>query len=151
MRSQSTVIAILPALLLLTACTAAQLTPTDAVPPCRQDCAVSIGLSTQINQRPVVPERYRVVSEQEVDFNVREARGQDARTILSFEEAAFVNERGNPVYTLELKPGSNRFRVRPYRDGVCRPPQGCRYVVINVGTPQRPGVINSPRIIIEPL
>lgn len=151
MRPQPTVIAILPALLLLTACVATPPAPTDTQPPCRQDCSVPIGLSDQINQRPVAPDRYRVVSEQEVDFNVREVRGQDARTILSFEEAAFVDARGNPVYTLELRPGSNPYRVRSYRDGVCRPPQGCRYVVINAGTPQRPGLINSPRIIIEPL
>ena len=149
MKLKSITIAILPVVTLLTGCAATAVAPMHEH-PCRQDCSVSIDLSTQVGQRPAAPDWFRVASEEEVDFNVREVRGIDARTILSFEEAAFVDENRNPIYTLELKPGSNPYQVRSYRDGVCRAPRGCRYVVINVGTPQRPGVIDSPRIIIEP-
>ncbi len=149
MRSISALIASLSVLVILAGCAATAVTPADHN-PCRQACSVSIDLAAQVGQRPGAPDWFRVVGGEEVDFEVDEVRGLDVRTILSFEEAAFRDENGNPVYTLELESGSNPYQVRPYRDGVCRAPRGCRYVVINVGTPQRPGVIDSPRIIIDP-
>jgi hypothetical protein len=125
-----------------------------ATPPhaqtCRADCRAPIELPDDLTRSPSVPEVTRVAGGEVLDFPVSNRTGERGRTVLAFQEAAFVDRQGNPIYTLELQYGSNRFETRPYRDGVCRAPDGCRYVVINIGSPTRPAIIGSPIIIIDP-
>jgi hypothetical protein len=129
---------------------AAYASPEREVQTCRADCAAAIELPSDRGQRPVAPAVTRIAGGETLDFVVpSETRGR-GRTVLAFDEAAFRDRRGDPLYVLELRPGSNRFESRPHEDGVCHAPHGCRYVVINVGTPTRPPVIRSPIIIIDP-
>lgn len=148
MKLNSVVMAVLPALLLAVVFVAAGQASTEL--PCRHDCFVPINLSDQAGQRPVAPDWFRVVGDEQVDFNVQGIRGGGTRTIVSLEQAALVDAPGNPIYPLNLQSGSNRYPVRPFDDGACIAPDDWRYEVINVGTPQRPRIINSPRIIIDP-
>lgn len=121
-------------------------------PGCATDCSIQVQLPSDPGQPPSAPEIFRVVEGTAVSFPMR-TRGIDAadtRMVLAFGEAAFQDAEGNPVYTLELSQPGQHYRARAYADGVCRPPAGCRYVLVNVGNPHRPAVINSPRVIIDP-
>lgn len=140
--------------LMTTACftvlLAACATSAQAPQTCRADCVAPIELPSEAGQRPSAPAVVRIAGGEVLDFRLpSEARSQ-GRTVLAFDQAAFRDRQGDPIYTLELHPGSNRFESRPYADGVCHAPDGCRYVVINLGMPTRPPVINSPVIIIDP-
>lgn len=133
-------------LVLFTACATAP--PQAQV--CRANCELPIELPSDPSQRPAAPAVTRIVGGEVLDFAIPAQARAGGRTVLAFDEAAFRDGQGNPIYVLELRAGSNRFESRPHDHGVCHAPRGCRYVVINVGTPTRPAVINSPIIIIEP-
>lgn len=126
---------------------------------CKADCNVEVTLPDASDQLPEVPDAIRVSGGTEVNFRLPgggergfESTSQGGkvpeRTVLSFEEPAFVDDQDNPVYTLELTPGDNRYKARPHEANVCHAPDGCRYVVINVGHPGRPSIISSPHFII---
>lgn len=117
---------------------------------CRANCAAPIDLPVATQRRPTAPPSTRIAGGEVLDFKLAGRGRSAARTVLAFEQAAFIDERGNPIYSLNLGTGSNRFESRPFEDGVCHAPRGCRYVVINVGTPTRPPIINSPIVIIDP-
>ncbi len=127
--------------------TEAQLTNAET---CRANCATPIELPAETGRAPTVAATTRIAGGQVLDFNLRGQTRTNARTVLAFKQAAFLDQRGNPIYSLELTAGNNRFESRRYEDGVCHAPRGCRYVVINFGTPTRPPIINSPILIIEP-
>jgi hypothetical protein len=125
-------------------------TSAEEIETCRANCVAAIELPSDRARQPTVPAVTRIAGGEVLDFVVPAQARAQGRTVLAFDEAAFRDRQGNPVYVLELQAGSNRFESRPYDDGVCHAPQGCRYVVINVGMPNRPAVINSPVIIIDP-
>lgn len=121
--------------------------------PCRADCQLSFELPANVDERPRVQDVYHIAGGTELDFRIPgrknpDVSGHPARTVLSFAEPAFLDRQGDPAYTLELMPGNNRFTARDSGSGVCTPPDGCRYVVINVGQPGRPSIISSPSIVI---
>ncbi len=116
---------------------------------CTENCDIAITLPEAVDQLPSVPDVIRVAGNTEVNFQLGRGSSEDQRTVLSFEQPAFVDGQGNPLYTLELGPGNNRHLTQPAEANVCSPPDGCRYVVIDVGQPQRPSIISSPYIIIE--
>lgn len=120
---------------------------------CAADCSITVGIPVDDRQPPAAPDAYRVQEGASVRFDLATDNGSQVRNqrmVLAFGQAAFVDRRGNPVYTLELGESGQQFRARAYEDGVCRAPAGCRYVLVNVGNPRRPAVISSPRIIIDP-
>ena len=129
---------------------AANAQPDREVPTCRADCTTTIELPSDRAQRPAAPDVTRIAGGEILDFVVPSQERGRGRTVLAFVEAPFRDRQGNPIYVLELNAGSNRYESRPHEDGVCHAPAGCRYVVINIGTPTRPPVINSPIIIIDP-
>ncbi len=121
---------------------------------CRAECRVDINL-------PDEPANLHVEGGSKVNFRIqhteqalaqsRAARRDSAqrdsgRTVLSFEEPALLDNEEIPLYTLDLRSGNNLYEVND--EGVCRPPDGCRYVIIDVGRPDRPSIISSPRIIV---
>lgn len=114
---------------------------------CEQPCDVDINLPEAPGQLPSVPDVIRVARGTEVNFRLGRGNPERQNTVLSFEQPAFVDEQNRPVYTLNLGAGDNLYRTTSAN--VCRPPDGCRYVVINVGQPQRPSIISTPYIIIE--
>lgn len=126
---------------------------------CDDNCPIAVELSADQSQPGKAPDITRVKEGARVIF---ELRSEDAdqpdqqRIVLAFGQAVFVDRRGNPIYALELKESGQTYRVRTSRDQnnsnkpVCPiGPDGCRYVVVNVGNPGRPAVISSPRIIID--
>ena len=137
-------------ILFIAGCATADSRSERNVETCRSNCAVTIELPADSGRAPTAPAVTRIAGGQVLDFNIDGQTRTDARTVLAFEQAAFLDQRGKPLYTLELAAGSNRFESRPYEDGVCHGPGGCRYVVINVGNPTRPPIINSPVVIIDP-
>lgn len=119
---------------------------------CASNCSIAVQLPRDDRAPPSAPDTYRVKEGASVRFDV--AGGNDTQTrsqrmVLAFGQAAFL-DGDTPVYTLELNEPGQQYRARPHEDGVCRPPAGCRYVLINAGNPTRPAVIDSPRIIIDP-
>lgn len=121
---------------------------------CRADCRVDINL-------PDEPANLHVEGGSEVNFRIQHAeqaltrmhsarrdsaQRNSGRTVLSFEEPALLDNEGNPLYTLDLRSGNNIYEVND--QGVCGPPDGCRYVIIDVGRPDRPSIISSPLIIV---
>ncbi len=141
-------------ILIVTSCLiilqAAHAAPDREARTCRADCTAAIELPSERGQRPAAPAVTRIAGGTMLDFVVPSKPRGSGRTVLAFDEAAFRDRQGDSVYVLELRSGNNRFESRPYEDGVCHAPDGCRYVVINVGTPTRPPVINTPIIIIDP-
>lgn len=124
-----------------------EIQPMVCEPP--DPCIVDITLPDAAGERPSAPHEVRVTGGTDVNFRIDRGPGAANRTVLSFEQAAFVDRQDNPIYTLELNPGNNSFTTRPSEANVCHPPDGCRYVVINVGQPGRPSIISTPHIIIE--
>lgn len=133
--------------------------PRDLPDICKADCNFTVTLPDAVDQLPQVPDVIRVSGGTEVNFRLpgggekgferTNGVGQAPdRTVLSFEEPAFVDDQENPVYTLELTAGDNRYTARSHEANVCHAPDGCRYVVINVGHPGRPSIISSPHFII---
>ncbi|GEM_PF-1679366 len=123
--------------------------PSPGTQACTENCEFRIGLPDDHDRAPEPPEVIRVAEGTEVNFTIPR-EGQEAnRTVLSFQQPAFLDEDRNPVYTLELGPGDNKYFTQSFRANVCHPPEGCRYVVINVGRPGRASIISSPHIIIE--
>lgn len=122
--------------------------PTPEVPVCPDPCPIDIGLPGPPDQLPQPPDKIVVDAGSEVNFKLPQGDPQtdDERTVLSFEERALVDEYGNAVFTVELTGGDNVYKAG---EKVCRPPKGCRYVVINVGQPDRPSVISSPHFVIR--
>ncbi len=119
---------------------------------CAADCSITVQLPRDDREPPSAPDTFRVQEGASVRFDVASGKNTQTRNhrmILAFGQAAFV-DGDNPVYTLELNEPGQQYRARSYEDGVCRPPAGCRYVLINAGNPWRPAVIGSPRIIIDP-
>lgn len=125
------------AIFILAGCTANQ--PREKPEVCRDECRVDINL-------PNEPADLHVKSGSEVNFRVQHGKPDSARTVLSFEQPAFLDNQGSPLYTLDLRSGNNIYEVSDR--GVCGPPDGCRYVVIDVGRPDRPSIISSPTIIV---
>lgn len=109
-----------------------------------------IDLPANIEEVPNVPPVTRVSGGQSLDFHLAAPSQAAGRTVIAFGEAAFVDHQGRRIYSMQLNPGSNRFTARPFADGVCHGPQGCRFVVVNIGNPQRPAIIGSPIVIIDP-
>ncbi|WP_181918431.1 MULTISPECIES: hypothetical protein [unclassified Wenzhouxiangella] len=131
---------------------------------CRAECRVDINL-------PDEPANLHVEGGSEVNFRIQNAeqalarsdsarrvsaqrdsaqrvsvQRDSARIVLSFEQPALLDNQGTPLYTLDLRSGNNLYEVND--EGVCRPPDGCRYVIIDVGRPDRPSIISTPKIIV---
>lgn len=113
--------------------------PRDVPDVCRADCRVDINL-------PDEPADLHVEGGSEVNFRIQHGKPDSARTVLSFEQPALLDNQGSPLYTLDLRSGNNIYEVSD--QGVCGPPDGCRYVIIDVGRPDRPSIISSPIIIV---
>ena len=132
--------------LVLTACAM----PRSGAGPvsCNQNCKLVITLPDEASERPVVAENeYRVRGNTSVDFSV--GSGNDkARTVLVFEEPAFVDKDDNRIYVLKVVGKTNKYKTVERRACVDR--KDCnkyKYTVVNYGTPERPPL--DPWIIIE--
>lgn len=114
---------------------------------CRDNCQLTISLPEDATQPPrSSSEHMHLAAGGEFDILLEGgAPGQQA-TELRFDRSGdqessgtpFVNRNGQPVYQVRLNPGSNRLQLRPWDDGVCHPPEGCKYDIVNTGTPGRP-------------
>lgn len=119
---------------------------------CPAPCNIDIELPQDVTQPPKAPAITVVDANSEVIFRLPQGGGQaPGRTVLSFDAPAFLGNNNKPVYTLVLAGAANRYKAA---EGVCKADtdpekNGCRYVVINVGTADRPSVISSPRVIIR--
>lgn len=120
---------------------------------CEVNC--QLGISLPEPDRPPEVDRpqdtlaYEIRGGAELNFRGPFDTGE-GHTVLIFEVPAFVDERGRPLHVLHLKSGDNRFRARPYSDGVClgtRDSPRCKYAVVNIGLPTRP--VLDPWIIIR--
>lgn len=111
---------------------------------CRANCQVGIDLPEDSKRPPnASPERMVIAAGEYVNFVVEGGPPGQEATVLRFERpnTPLLDDNENPLYTAELKRGSNRFRTRPWEDGVCRPPDapdGCKYDIVNTGNSQRP-------------
>lgn len=109
-------------------------------PVCRADCRVDINL-------PNEPADLHIEGGTEVNFRIQHGKPDSARTVLSFEQPALLDNQGSPLYTVDLRSGNNLYKVSDR--GVCSQRRnGCRYVIIDVGRPDEPSIISSPRIIV---
>lgn len=117
---------------------------------CRGDCRLEILLPEDPAQPPRVPDVSHVAGGQSLNLVVSGRRPAQAHTVISFEQAAFEDEDGHALHTLELITGYNHYRLRSHEAGVCRPPRGCRYVVVNAGFAPRPPRNGDPRLVIAP-
>lgn len=118
------------------------------VDPCRSACRLNIELPSE-DGKPLPPkidkDAYRVSENTPVEFTIGGA-SDAARALLVFEEPAFLDPAGKAVYVLKLTPGQgNEYRTVQY--GICSPPRGCKYTIVNYGTPERPPL--DPWIIID--
>jgi len=122
---------------------------------CQADCRLAVNLPDDVTQPPqVAPEEMRLRGGARLDIELDGGPEGKRATVLRFyppEEHAdggtpFANRSGKPRYTVSLNSGRNRLTVRPFGDGVCRPPNGCKYDVINRGNRERPTL--DPWIII---
>lgn len=115
---------------------------------CRAGCRLDIYLPEDPAQPPEFPERVRVAAGQELNLNVHGRRPGQARTVITFEQAAFQDETDTPLYSLDLVTGYNHYRLRDSSAGVCRPPSGCRFFVVNAGLLERPAATGSHGVLI---
>lgn len=112
---------------------------------CRADCRVDINL-------PDEPADFHVEAGTQVNFRIQHGETDRGRTVLSFEEPAFENAQGTPLYTLELRGGNNLYDAND--QGYCAPDPndpdegGCKYVVIDVSRPDEPSIISTPTVIV---
>lgn len=115
------------------------------------DCRLQLHLPEDRSLPPGVPARIHVAGGQILNLDVHGRRPGQARTVVTFEQAAFEDENGTPLYSLELVAGANLYRLREFEAGVCHAPDGCRYFVVNDGLGERPAASSAPgRLVIEP-
>lgn len=120
---------------------------------CRNNCRLNIMLPADTDQPPMADFMLRFADpsgQLMVEVN-NQSRGNGA-TVLRFQDrdsTPFINRGGAPMVTVPVNPGQNVLNVRPFEDGVCLAPAGCKYDVINTGQPDRP--ILDPVIIIDPV
>ncbi|HUG99242.1 MAG TPA: hypothetical protein VMQ83_08705 [Gammaproteobacteria bacterium] len=142
--SPGLVIAAFVAPLFLAACVPAQ---NGGMRACTQDCRIDIKLPADPVRPPEVESakvRYHVKAGSDVNFEV-DRPGDAARTVLVFSEPAFTDSQGTAVYVLRVRPGQgNRYTAVP---GACPAPNGCKYMIVNDGRPEREPL--DPWIIIE--
>ncbi len=110
-------------------------------PPCRQDCEVEIIVASQgPPQIPPGQERFRVEGGQPVTIHLK-GPGANRRVTMVFDQAAFVDRQGNPLFAIQLRPGRQTFFTRPAP--ACPPaedenePGGCKYTVVDLGDQTR--------------
>ncbi|MDT8449243.1 MAG: hypothetical protein RQ847_03625 [Wenzhouxiangellaceae bacterium] len=116
---------------------------------CPDPCVVEIQVADPNepdNPPRVEPQRVDVSGSHELHFNVTGTGGNNAALTLVFEEAIVRPGQGNWLYRVNLTHGNNEFDIRPYSDGLCVGVNGCKYVVINRGRPDRRSLINSPMV-----
>ncbi len=97
---------------------------------------------------PQAPTTVRVAASQAIDLKVLGRRPAQARTVVSFDQPALEDAEGTALHSIELVHGSNLFRVRDWSAGVCHPPRGCRYLVVNSGLGQRPPATESAGVFV---
>lgn len=125
--------------------------PDVDIQACDEDCVLGIVLPDDPSQPPgVLPDNLHVVGGSEVEINVRGGPQGQERTVLRFElpNTPFLGPGGRPMETVPLQAGNKVFRIRPYADQVCHPPEGCKYDIVNVGNEDRPE--RDPWITIHP-
>ena len=114
---------------------------------CTQDCRIDIKLPAEPGRPPEVEPakvRFHVRAGSDVNFEV-DSPGEAARTLLVFTERAFADSQGNEVYVVNVRPGQgNRYKALA---DACPPPDGCKYMIVNYGRPEREPL--DPWIIIE--
>lgn len=117
---------------------------------CPPKCELSVALPSNARMSPTISKSVfhaRGGATVIINLDNQTNRMERGATVLRFQEAAFVNRRGQPMTTVTLNPGRNEFTLRPYSDGACRAEQGgCKYDVINTGDPSRP--VLDPHVII---
>lgn len=125
---------------------------------CPPDCTVDIQLpgDDQPGQSPHgFPDVFRIVENTAFDFQVTGTQARGA-VVLSFKKpvvrrAPQQGQQSPWLYTVKLNPGNNAFTIRDYDAGMCHDRDGgCKFVVINLGSPHQPSVIGSPTVVIDP-
>lgn len=124
---------------------------------CRTDCRANIDLPGNAAKAPTISaRRMNVAGSGSFEFMLTgEGPPERSATTLRFHRPGespdagtpFLNRAGKPLYEISLRPGRNRLALRSYKDGVCHPPNGCKYDIINTGNPDRPA--RDPWIIIH--
>lgn len=116
---------------------------------CRANCRLEINLPANSGRPPEASRETMVVAAgQQLNFIVRGGPSGEETTELRFNRphTPLLDDDGQPLFTATLERGSNRFRTRAWEDGVCHPPDGCKYDIVNTGNPDRP--IKDPWIIL---
>lgn len=124
--------------------------PVSSTPePCRKDCSLTITLPDDPEQPPQESnEKLHLAAGGRLDVLLEGGSTGNRTTHLKFyrpeeheehKEAGtpFMNQNGQPVYQVNLNPGSNRLQLRPWDDGVCHQPNGCKYDIVNSGNQKR--------------
>jgi len=114
---------------------------------CRSDCRLTIDLPEDASRPPnASSERLELAGGIELEVRLEGGTADNRSTVLRFyrpgehDQAGtpFVDRNGRPVYRVVLNASSQRLRVRPWGDGACREPNGCKYDIVNSGNPDRP-------------
>lgn len=123
---------------------------------CRSNCQLTVSLPEDVSKPPEISnERMRLAGGGELDIRVEVGSAENHATELHFfrpgqhadSGTPFVDKNDRPIYRVLLDVGSNRLKLRPYDDNVCRPPDGCKYDIVNTGNTERP--TKDPWIILE--
>lgn len=128
----------------------------DAADICRSDCRLTVTLPEDIKRPPAASqERLELAGGVELEIRLVGGTANNRATVLRFDRPGqseqagtpFVDRNGRPVYRVVLNAGSRRLRTRPWEDQACRPPEGCKYDIVNTGNPDRPA--KDPWIILH--
>lgn len=118
---------------------------------CNAECVLEIELPEDPTLPPRVPARARAQGGAILHLDIRGRRPAQAATVVAFSQAVLLDEFRRPAHSVELVTGRNNVCLRPWNDGVCGAPAGCRYVVINTGLTSRPPYIaGAGTFVIEP-
>lgn len=105
---------------------------------CDAECVLEIELPEDPTLPPRVPARARAHGGAILHLEVHGRRPAQAATVLAFSQAVLLDDFRRPAHSVQLVTGRNNVCLRPWTDGVCSAPAGCRYVVINTGLAGRP-------------
>lgn len=120
----------------------------EAADVCRVDCRLTVTLPDNVAEPPdVSSEQLHLAADGQLDVLLEGGSAGNQATQLQFfrpgehEDSGtpFVNRNGQPMYRVNLNAGNNNgLQLRPWSDGVCHAPKGCKYDIVNNGNPDRP-------------
>lgn len=113
---------------------------------CPTPCTLKISLPANVGNPPEVDiDPLHVKGGEDVIIKITGSYNNGKETVLFFKDAAFVDDQGKKLYTVKLDSAQTTVSAR--NDGVCTDYPGCKYTIINIGTPERKS--KDPWIIID--